>query len=146
MNDKDTLLERDLSSVLMTLPMLLAHNLVMVVMKFSMNWDGFAHVLVIVIRFVVSSVSISVVELSFALRKEVEVRKIEPITNIQNCIYCKSFRIVKDGLGHNKHNDIKRSTVKNVVSISLLTIGFENMKHNPQGITTAISYTLAENL
>jgi transposase-like protein len=77
-----------------------------------MNWDGFAYVLVIVILFVVSSVSISVVELSFALRKEVEVRKIEPITNIQNCIYCKSFRIVKDGLRHNKHDDIQKFNCK----------------------------------
>lgn len=33
---------------------------------------------------------IHAVELSFAIRKEVEIRKIEPVTNIQNCIYCRS--------------------------------------------------------
>jgi putative transposase len=78
------------------------------------------------------------VELSFALRKEVEVRKIEPISNIQNCIYCKSFRIVKDGLRHNKYGDIQKFNCKGCNRYFTINIGFEKMKHNPQGITTAI--------
>src|SRR4051794_5800775 len=36
------------------------------------------------------------VEISFALRKEIEVRKIEPVS-IASCIYCNSLNIVKDG-------------------------------------------------
>ncbi len=38
------------------------------------------------------------VEFSFAIRKEVEVRKIEPLTTIFNCIFCGSSNLVKDGL------------------------------------------------
>jgi len=48
------------------------------------------------------------VKISYALRKEVEVARIEPITNIQQCIYCKSSQIVKDGLRHNKYGDIQK--------------------------------------
>ena len=42
------------------------------------------------------------VEISYALHKEVEVARIEPV-DIDCCIYCKSTWIVKDGLRHNKY-------------------------------------------
>jgi putative transposase len=42
------------------------------------------------------------VEISYAIRKEVEVTRIEPLVNVNECIYCKSVAIVKDGLRHNK--------------------------------------------
>src|SRR3989442_5432697 len=38
------------------------------------------------------------VEVSFALRKEVEVTRIEPITNTTNCIFCNCSSIVKFGI------------------------------------------------
>src|ERR687887_970765 len=41
------------------------------------------------------------VEISFAILKQVEVTKIEPI-QINWCIFCKSSHIVKDGIRHNK--------------------------------------------
>jgi hypothetical protein len=47
------------------------------------------------------------VEISFALRKEVEVARIEPI-DTQCCIYCKSSWIVRDGLRHNKYGAIQK--------------------------------------
>src|SRR5215218_1153307 len=47
------------------------------------------------------------VEVSFAIPNEVEVRRIEPLVDTQECIYCKSVTIVKDGLRHNKHGDIQ---------------------------------------
>jgi hypothetical protein len=37
------------------------------------------------------------VEISFAIRKQVEVRRIEPVS-IQCCMFCKSSNIVKDGI------------------------------------------------
>jgi putative transposase len=77
-------------------------------------------------------------EISFALRKEVEIRRIEPIVNIQNCIYCKSVKIVKDGLRHNKRGDIQKFNCKDCSKYFTINIGFEKMKHNPQGITTAM--------
>ena len=47
------------------------------------------------------------VKISFALCKEVEVARIEPI-NTQCCIYCKSSWIVRDGLRHNKYGAIQK--------------------------------------
>lgn len=88
---------------------------------------------------------IHAVELSFAIRKEVEIRKIEPIANIQNCIYCKSANIAKDGLRHNKHGDIQKFNCKDCDKYFTINIGFEKMKHNPKGITTVMQYILAEN-
>lgn len=38
------------------------------------------------------------VEISYAIRKEVEVTRIEPLVNVNECIYCKSVTIVKDGV------------------------------------------------
>ena len=77
------------------------------------------------------------VEISFALRKEVEVRRIEPV-NIQGCIFCKSFKIVKDGIRHNKHGDIQKFNCRDCRHYFTVNVGFEKMKHNPQGITTAM--------
>ncbi len=77
------------------------------------------------------------VEISLSLRKEVEARRIEPI-HINNCIYCNSARIVKCGIRHNKHGDIQKFTCKDCSKYFTINIGFEKMKHNPQGITTAM--------
>lgn len=78
------------------------------------------------------------VEISFALRKEVEIARIEPILDINNCIHCKSGAIVKDGLRHNKYGDIQKFNCKDCGKYFTINIGFEKMKHNPQGITTAM--------
>ena len=81
---------------------------------------------------------IHAVELSLAIRKEVEIRRIVPIVDIQNCIFCKSIKIVKDGLRHNKCGDIQKFNCKDCNRYFTINIGFEKMKHNPQGITTAM--------
>jgi transposase-like protein len=78
------------------------------------------------------------VEIRFALHKEVEFTKIEPITNVSQCIYCKSENIVKDGLRHNKYGDIQKFNCKKCKRYFTVNIGFEKMKHSPQGITTAM--------
>jgi transposase-like protein len=78
------------------------------------------------------------VEIRFALHREVEIRKIEPITNVSQCIYCKSESIVKDGLRHNKYGDIQKFNCKSCKRYFTINIGFEKMKHSPQGITTAM--------
>jgi transposase-like protein len=77
------------------------------------------------------------VEISYAIRKEVEITKIEPLVNVNECIYCRSVTIVKDGLRHNKHGDIQKFNCKTCSKYFTINIGFEKMKHNPQGITTA---------
>ena len=77
-------------------------------------------------------------ELSLKIREQVKKRIIEPIVNIGKCIYCKSSQIVKDGLRHNKYGDIQKFNCKICKKYFTINIGFERMKHNPQGITTAM--------
>ncbi|MER5175148.1 MAG: DDE-type integrase/transposase/recombinase, partial [Candidatus Nitrosocosmicus sp.] len=67
----------------------------------------------------------------------VEVRKIEAIT-ITGCKYCKSENLIKYGLRHNKHGDIQKLECRDCKRYFTINIGFEKMKHNPQGITTAM--------
>jgi len=78
------------------------------------------------------------VEFSLALRKEVEVRKIEPFTDITNCIFCGSANIVKDGVRRNKCGEIQKFNCKDCGRYFTFNVGFERMKHNPQAITTAM--------
>jgi len=78
------------------------------------------------------------VEFSLSVRAEVAVRRIEPIENLTECIYCGSSNIVKDGVRHNKHGDIQVFYCKDCSHYSTFNIGFEKMKHNPQAITSAM--------
>src|SRR3989338_5438845 len=83
---------------------------------------------------------IHAIEFSLKLRAEVRERNkitISPITS-QDCINCKSSEIVKDGLRHNKHGDIQKWFCKNCNSYFTINLGFEKMKHDPQGITMAM--------
>ena len=77
-------------------------------------------------------------EISFNLREQVKARAIEPITDINTCLFCKSVKVVKDGLRHNKHGDIQKFNCKSCGKYFTINIGFEKMKHNPKGITTAM--------
>jgi transposase-like protein len=78
------------------------------------------------------------VEFSVSLRAEVSVRRIEPIDNLSECIYCGSSNIVKDGVRHNKHGNIQVLYCKSCFRYFTFNIGFERMKHNPQAITSAM--------
>lgn len=77
------------------------------------------------------------VEVSFAIRKEVEVRKIEPVV-VTGCMFCNSPNIVKDGIRHNKHGDIQKYHCDDCGHYFSFNVGFEKMKHNPQAVTTAM--------
>ncbi len=81
---------------------------------------------------------IRAVEFSFKLRQEVQSRVIEPITDIHACLFCKSENIKKKGLRHNKYGDIQKFLCKKCGHYFTMNFGFERMKHNPQGITTAM--------
>jgi transposase-like protein len=78
------------------------------------------------------------VEFSASLRAEVAVRRIEPIENLTECIFCGSANIVKDGVRHNKYGDIQVFYCKDCLHYSTFNVGFEKMKHNPQAITSAM--------
>jgi len=78
------------------------------------------------------------VEFSFALREQVKKEiVIEPITSVV-CLYCNSEGIVKKAIRHNKYGNIQRYLCKECGKRFSFNIGFEKMKHNPQGITTAM--------
>jgi transposase-like protein len=78
------------------------------------------------------------VEFSFALREQVKKEiVIQPITSVV-CRYCNSDSIVKKAIRHNKYGNIQRYLCKECGKRFSLNIGFEKMKHNPQGITTAM--------
>jgi transposase-like protein len=62
---------------------------------------------------------------------------IQPLT-VNACIFCQSTEIIKDGLRHNKSGDIQVFNCKACGRYFTVNIGFERMKHNPQGITTAM--------
>jgi transposase-like protein len=62
---------------------------------------------------------------------------IEPIV-FDACIYCRSQNIIKWGIRHNKYGDIQKFACKSCGKFFTVNIGFERMKHNPQGVTTAM--------
>ena len=77
------------------------------------------------------------VEISFALRKQVEVARIEPL-DTQCCIYCKSSWIVRDGLRHNKCGAIQKFNCRECNRYFTINLGFKKMHATPQMITSAL--------
>ena len=76
------------------------------------------------------------VELSKSLREVT--KKISPIENIGECIYCNSSEIVKDGVRHNKHGDLQVYLCRKCQKHFTLNLGFEGMRATPQIITSAM--------
>jgi transposase-like protein len=76
------------------------------------------------------------VEFSVSLRAQI--RKIEPIDTMTECIYCGSPNIMKYGVRHNKRGNIQVFHCKQCEKFFTFNIGFERMKHNPQAITSAM--------
>ena len=78
------------------------------------------------------------VEFSLKLRDKVKENVVIQPVAINACLYCKSSDIFKDGLRHNKYGDIQKFNCKSCGRYFTINVGFEHMKHNPQGITTAM--------
>jgi transposase-like protein len=78
------------------------------------------------------------VEFSLSLRAEVAVRRIEPIDNLTECIFCGSSNIEKDGVRHNKCGELQKFHCRDCNHYFTFNVGFERMKHNPQAITSAM--------
>ena len=75
---------------------------------------------------------------SLSMRAEVKVRTISPIENLTECIYCGSSKLRKDGVRKNKTGTIQIFECKDCHKYMTFNIGFEQMKHNPQAITSAM--------
>jgi Transposase and inactivated derivatives len=86
-------------------------------------------------------------EFSLTVRKTVEVKRIEQITNTANCIFCSSNHIVKDGIRHNKYGDIQKFNCKFCGHYFTINLGFERMRAKPEIITSAMQlYFTGESL
>ena len=62
---------------------------------------------------------------------------ISPISDA-SCILCHSINITKDGLRHNKYGDIQKWYCRNCNHYFTINPGFQKMKSDPKGITTAM--------
>jgi transposase-like protein len=81
---------------------------------------------------------IHAVLISQAVRTEVAIRRIEPITSVTECIYCGSTDLEKDGLRKNKSGTIQKFYCRTCKRYFSFNVGFEKMKHNPQAVTAAM--------
>ncbi len=92
---------------------------------------------------------IHAVEFSITLREEVREKNkvtISPII-ITSCLFCKSDKIKKFGVRHNKSGNIQRFVCATCNKTFSINIGFERMKSNPQAITSALQlYFTGESL
>ncbi len=78
------------------------------------------------------------VEFSLRLREKVKENVLlEPVI-INACLFCESKEIIKDGVRKNKSGAIQVFNCKSCGRYFTVNLGFEKMKHNPQGITTAM--------
>ena len=75
---------------------------------------------------------------SLAIRRAVEVRKIEPITNACQVHLLSLWNIRKDGIRHNQRGDIQKFECKDCGKWFTINLGFEGMKSTPEAITTAM--------
>jgi putative transposase len=78
------------------------------------------------------------VEFSSQIRKEVQTNRVIQEVNVQNCQYCGSNNLKKDGIRRNKAGDIQKFYCRDCHKYFTFNIGFERMKHNPQAITSAM--------
>jgi transposase-like protein len=81
---------------------------------------------------------IHAVKFSLTIRAEIATNRVIPEMNIQNCQYCSSSEIVKDGVRHNKHGDLQVYLCRGCGKHFTLNLGFEGMRATPQIITSAM--------
>jgi transposase-like protein len=87
------------------------------------------------------------VEFSNQIRKEVQIRRIEPETSVQVCRFCGADQIVHAGMRHNKSGDLQKYLCRNCGHYFTINLGFERMRATPQIITSAMQlYFTGESL
>lgn len=92
---------------------------------------------------------IHAVEISLHMRNEAREQNkitIAPITT-QECSFCHSQSITKNGIRHNKRGDIQRFSCSDCKRTFSVNLGFERMKSSPEAITQALQlYFTGESL
>jgi putative transposase len=78
------------------------------------------------------------VKFSIELRKKVESQIVIAPVSLGNCPYCKSAKVVKNGIRKNKSGQIQRYLCSDCKRWFTLNMGFERMHATPQMITTSM--------
>jgi putative transposase len=87
------------------------------------------------------------VEISVALRNEVERNVVIEPLNISACPYCNATTIVRHGLRHNKYGDLQRFSCKACGKRFTQNIGFDGLTAPAQAVTSAMQlYFTGESL
>ena len=77
------------------------------------------------------------VEFSLKLREKVKEFVIQPVA-INSCAFCHSSNLKKYGVRRNKCGNLQRFLCADCERTFSVNLGFEKMKHNPHGVTTAM--------
>ncbi|MGD0690179.1 MAG: DDE-type integrase/transposase/recombinase [Candidatus Bathyarchaeia archaeon] len=77
------------------------------------------------------------VEFSLKLREKVREFVIQPV-EINSCVFCHSRNLKKYGVRWNKCGNLQRFLCADCERTFSVNLGFEKMKHNPHGVTTAM--------
>jgi putative transposase len=78
------------------------------------------------------------VEFSYAIRETVRQEVVIQQITAYSCPQCKSPKLVKHGIRHNKYGDIQSYSCKDCRKRFTINIGFEKMRATPQVITSAM--------
>jgi transposase-like protein/predicted nucleic acid-binding Zn finger protein len=77
-------------------------------------------------------------QIRYEMREKVRENIIIKPVEVTACIFCHGTTLKKFGLRHNKYGDIQRFLCAGCNRTFSMNLGFEKMKHNPQGITMAM--------
>jgi len=77
------------------------------------------------------------IQIKLTVRQQAAPTIIEPV-RFDACIFCRSENLIKWGIRHNKYGAIQRFACKACGKSFTVNLGFEHMKHNPQGVTAAM--------
>jgi transposase-like protein len=78
------------------------------------------------------------VQFSATIRKEVQANRVIQEVNVENCQYCGSTNLKKDGVRRNKSGSIQKFYCRECHRYTTFNLGFEKMKHSPQAVTSAM--------
>jgi len=77
-------------------------------------------------------------QIRYEMREKVRENIIIKPVEVTTCLFCHGTTLKKFGLRHNQYGDIQRFLCVSCQRTFSVNLGFERMKHNPQGITMAM--------
>jgi len=77
-------------------------------------------------------------QIRYEMREKVRENIVIKPVEVTSCLFCHGTNLKKFGLRHNRYGDIQRFLCVACKRTFSVNLGFERMKHNPQGITMAM--------